>query len=64
MKTWKVTYTKRNGGEGSVLVKAKNEPQALVNAKFNCATGSGFRNAVETIEKYTKPRKQGFAGRF
>ena len=62
MKTFKVTYTKRIGGEGSILVKANNEAHAYGNAKGLCATGSDFRNAEETNQEYSKPRKQGFAG--
>lgn len=61
-KTFQVTYTKRIGGEGSILVKALNTDQALKNAKELCATGSEFRNAQETDKKYSKPRKQGFQG--
>lgn len=63
MKTFNVTYTKRIGGEGTILVKAENEEQALKNARFLCATGSDFRDATETDEAYSKPRKQGFYGR-
>jgi len=63
MKTYQVTYTKRIGGENTILVKAQDCSQALKNAKNLCATGSDFRNAVETDEKYSKPRKQGFQGR-
>lgn len=62
MKTYKVNYTKKIGGEGTILVKANNEVQALFHAKNVCATGKDFRNATETEEEYTKPRKQGFAG--
>jgi hypothetical protein len=62
MNTYKVTYTKKIGGEGSILVKAINETQAISNAKNLCATGSEFRNAELTQESYTKPRKQGFQG--
>lgn len=62
MKVFEVTYTKRIGGEGSILVKAQDEAQALKNAKYLCATGSDFRNPVESDKEYTKPRKQGFAG--
>jgi hypothetical protein len=62
MKTFKVTYTKRIGGEGTINVKANDENQALRNAKNLCATGSDFRNAILTDEKYLKPRKQGFSG--
>lgn len=63
MKTFKVTYTKAIGGEGSILVKAQDEEQALKNAKFLCATGSDFRNVKETNEPYVKPRRQSFYGR-
>ena len=63
MATFKVTYTKRIGGEGTILVKAQDANQAIKNAKYQCATGSDFRNPVETDEKYIKPRKQGFRGR-
>ena len=55
MATFKVTYTKRIGGEGTILVKAQDANQAIKNAKYQCATGSDFRNAVETDEKYIKP---------
>ena len=63
MKTYEVTYTKKIGGDGSILVKAENEVKAIENAKFLCATGSNFRNPSETEKEYKKPRKQGFAGR-
>lgn len=63
MKTFKVTYTKKIGREGAILVKANDGQQALKNAKFLCFTGSDFRNAIETDEEYSKPRKQGFFGR-
>lgn len=63
MKTFKVTYTRKIGGEGSILVKANDADYAIKQAKYLCATGSDFRDAVETDEQYTKPRKQGFAGR-
>lgn len=62
MKTFKVTYTKRIGGFGTILVKAIDQNQALKNAKNLCATGKDFCNAVETSEEYVKPRKQGFQG--
>ena len=63
MKTYNVTYTKKIGGNGAILVKAENETNALRNAKDLCFTGSDFRNAIETNEIYSKPRKQGFFGR-
>lgn len=61
-KTYKVDYTRKVGGVGSILVKANSETMAIVNARNLCATGSDFRNAMETEDVYTKPRKQGFAG--
>ena len=60
--TFKVTYTRKIGGNGSILVRAENEKKAISTAKGLCATGSNFRDAVVTDEKYIKPRKQGFAG--
>ena len=60
--TFNVTYTKKVGDNGSILVIAENEQQAISRAKGICATGSNFRDAVVSNEKYTKPRKQGFAG--
>lgn len=63
MATYKVDYTKKIGSNGSILVKANNEQQALMNAKNLCATGSDFRNATITDEAYLKPRQQGFQGK-
>ena len=60
--TFKVTYTKANGNEGTILVKATNEAEAIRNAKNNCYTGSDFRNPVVTDEKYVTPKEQGFQG--
>lgn len=62
-KTFEVTYTKRIGGTGIILVKAVNEIMALNNARFLCATGTNFRNAIESGKNYIKPRRQGFQGR-
>jgi len=63
MNTYKVTYTKEIGGNGTILVRANDEAQALKNARFCCHTGRDFREAVVTDEQYIKPRKQGFAGK-
>lgn len=60
MKTFKVIYTKAVGCDGSILIKADNPSQAIGRAKRLCATGEDFRDAIETEEKYVKPRKQGF----
>lgn len=63
-KVYKVNYDKKIGGVGSCLVKAENPTQALQNAKFSVATGKNFRNPkLAESSKYSKPRKQGFAGR-
>lgn len=34
MKTFEVTYTKKIGGDSSILVRAENEIKALSNANF------------------------------
>lgn len=60
--TYAVTYTKKTGGIGEIIVRARNEQDALRNAKFLCYTGSNFRNAIITDKEYTKPRKQGYFG--
>lgn len=60
---YEVEYTRKVGGTGTIIVRAKNEKMALINAKELCFTGSDFRNANETKKEYAKPRKQGFAGR-
>ena len=48
MKTqsYKVTYTKAIGTNGTLIIKARNEKEALSNAKNTCKTGSDFRNVV------------------
>lgn len=61
-KVFNVTYTKAIGGNGTLQVKARNEAEALKNAKFLCFTGRDFRNAVEAAVPYTKPSRLGFAG--
>jgi hypothetical protein len=63
MKTFNVTYTKKIGGNSTIIVKAENEAQALNNAKYLCFTGSDFRHPkLVSDEIYNKPRKQGFQG--
>ena len=59
---YKVTYTKKVGGDGEILVKAHNENEALISAKFLCFTGTNFRYPTPTDESYAKPRGQGFYG--
>ncbi|PUZ21822.1 hypothetical protein DCC81_24860 [Chitinophaga parva] len=61
--TFNVTYTTAKGTQGSIIVKARNENEAISNAKNACATGRDFRDAVQSKEPYLTPRKQGFAGR-
>lgn len=62
-KCFEVTYTKKVGGEGTIIVKGTNEEHAIKNAKFLCFTGSDFRNAKEVdCSLYSKPRNQGFMG--
>ena len=62
-KTFEVTYTKRIGGNGTIIVKSTDEKGALNAAKHLCFTGSDFRDVKEVESTlYTKPRKQGFAG--
>jgi hypothetical protein len=63
IKVYKVYYTKKIGGVGSILVKAENPTGALQNAKQHVFTGKEFRNPkLVPNEEYTKPRKQGFQG--
>ncbi len=57
---YKVKYTKRIGGEGSVLVKSNNPENAIKCARQHVFTGKDFRDAEETTEAYTTPYKQGF----
>lgn len=61
-KTFQVSYTKANGSNGTILVKAQDESQAIKNAQFSCFTGKDFRNPVITEAVYSKPSKQGFSG--
>lgn len=60
--TFNVAYTKKIGGNGSILVKSTSKEGAIEAAKYLCFTGSNFRDAKETNEQYIKPFKQGFAG--
>lgn len=61
--TFRVTYTKKIGGESFVTVKASDEKEAIANAKQHVFTGSDFRNPVVVdAALYTKPINQGFHG--
>lgn len=60
---YQVIYTKKVGGEGTIIVKAQNEDGALSLAKFHCFTGKDFRGATQINDsEYVKPSKQGFSG--
>ena len=62
-KTFEVSYTKKVGGDSTIIVKAENEETALKNAAYLCHTGSNFRSPREVDSaNYIKPRKQGFQG--
>lgn len=60
--TYKITYDKRTGGTGEIIVKGSNEAEAYANARWLCFTGSNFRDARATNDEYIKPSKQGFKG--
>lgn len=62
-KTFCVTYTKKVGGIGTIIVKAPNPDLAIKRAIYHCFTGSNFHNPIEVNpDNYTTPRKQGFQG--
>lgn len=62
-KTYSVNYTKKIGGQGTIIVKASSPEQAIKNAKFLCFTGSDFNNPTLIDDSlYIKPSMQGFAG--
>lgn len=62
-KTWKVSYDKKVGGKGSVIVKGIDKQNALQNAKQHVFTGKNFEVVKELDNsEYIKPRQQGFAG--
>ena len=50
VKYYNVTYDKKVGGAGNLVVKARNEIEALKNAANICFTGSNFRDPV-VVEK-------------
>jgi hypothetical protein len=61
-KAYIVTYTKRAGGDNTVIVKAPSPEQALKNAAASVYTGKDFRDAKLYDGEYIKPREQGFFG--
>jgi hypothetical protein len=60
--TYAVTYTNANGKNSVIRVKARNESEAISNAKNLCFTGSNFRHATITGIPYTKPSNLGYQG--
>lgn len=50
---YKVSYTKANGEKSTLIVKARNESEALKNAKNVCYTGTNFHNPIQTDEQIT-----------
>ncbi len=48
-KFYQLAYTKATGNEGLLNVKARNENEAIANAKDNCFTGSNFK-VIREIE--------------
>lgn len=61
-KTYEVSYTKKVGGDSTIIVRAENEETALKIASCLCHNGSNFRSPREVDIAYIKPRKQGFQG--
>lgn len=60
--TYQVTYTRAIGDINTIIVKARNENEAINNAKYNCFTGSNFREAKIVDVTYSTPRNNGFQG--
>lgn len=42
-KFYQVAYTSKTGNASLINVKARNEREAIANAKDNCFTGSNFK---------------------
>ena len=55
MKTnhYKVSYTKANNDRSSLIVKARDEKEALKNAQNVCYTGSNFHSPIQVEEQPT-----------
>ena len=55
MKTnfYQLDYTKQNGQNTQIVVKARNENEAIPNAKNVCYTGKDFRNPEQVPEQAT-----------
>lgn len=52
-KFFQVSYTKRNGQESTMVVKARTAKEAIGNAKNVCFTGRNFSNPVEISKTET-----------
>lgn len=50
---YQVTYDKKVGSVGTMVVRAMNEEEALKYAAFCCFTGSNFRDAKEVEKQLT-----------
>ncbi|MFI5404890.1 MAG: hypothetical protein ACHQ1D_00105 [Nitrososphaerales archaeon] len=53
MKNYKISYTKKIGSIGEMIVKGKNEKEAIQHAKNTCFTGTDFFVSGETCEQTT-----------
>lgn len=65
VKYYNVTYDKKVGGAGNLVVKARNEIEALKNAANLCFTGSNFRDpvVVEKQDTFSDIHEKGRCGR-
>ncbi len=65
VKYYNVTYDKKVGGAGNLVVKARNEIEALKNAANLCFTGSNFRDpvVVEKQDTFADIHEDGRCGR-
>lgn len=59
---YKVTYDKKIGGTGTMIVRAYSENNALTKAKGNCHTGTNFRDPKVTNNP--KPWKTVFVNKW
>ena len=50
---YQVNYTKANSENSTLIVKARSESEALINAKNVCFTGSEFNTPIEVSEQTT-----------
>ena len=60
---YEVSYDKKVGGVGTIIVKAPNKYAAIAHAKTLVFTGKNFRDPKEVDwARCSKPRDQGFQG--